>query len=165
MAMSNPGRFRHDESAVEGLPMTLIISMVILAITVPLIFGSLRAYDRGRVEAELTTEIDNFISMAQLVYTSGPGNSAVVEFNAVGGSMTQIDYIHFGDEIGGELASTIRYRLQGQQEKIYAITSPNVPMLSAEYTAFQLSSGTHIVLVECIMGDDARATICMSLAQ
>jgi len=147
-----PNTLRGERNAVEGLPLTMIIVMVVLAITIPLIFGSLRAYDRGRVEAELVSEMNDFASMAQLIYTSGPGNSALIEFNAVAGSMTGIDYVIFGDEPGAGLASTIRYKFQGLDEQIMLVSSPNVPMMSNESAGFQLSSGNYQILVECLSG-------------
>ena len=151
-----------DRNAVEGLPLTMIIVMIVLAITIPMIFGSLRAYDRGRVEAAMTSEINDFASMVQLIFISGPGNSAIIDFDAASGSMTGIDYVAFGDEPGAGLASTIRYKLQGQEEFIMLISSPNVPMMSNESEEFRLSSGNYRILAECMTGyldsNDTKST-------
>jgi len=148
-----PHSIGRDNKAIEGLPLTMIVVMVVLAITIPLIIGSLRAYDRGRVEQELASEIDRFISMVQLVYTSGPGNSAVIEFNAASGSMTHIDSVIFGDEPGGSMASIIRYTITGRVEVMTLLESPNVPMMSSSNTSFEISSGNYKIMAECVFGN------------
>ena len=147
-----PHSLGKNNKAIEGLPLTMIVVMVVLAITIPLIIGSLRAYDRGRVEQEIASEIDQFISMVQLVYTSGPGNSAVIDFNAASGSMTHIECVKFGDEPGGSMASVIRYTIQGRPEVMVLLESPNVPMMSSGNTSFQISSGSYSIMAECIVG-------------
>ena len=145
-----PHSLGKNNKAIEGLPLTMIVVMVVLAITVPLIIGSLRAYDRGRVEQEIASEIDRFISLVQLVYTSGPGNSAIIEFNAASGSMAHIDYVIFGDDLGGNMASVIRYTIQGRAEVMTILESPNVPMMSSDNSTFQISSGNYRILAECV---------------
>lgn len=142
-----------NNNAIEGLPLTMIVVMVVLAITIPLIIGSLRAYDRGRVEQEIASEIGRFISMVQLVYTSGPGNSVVIDFNAPSGSMTHIDCVKFGDEPGGNMSSVIRYMIHGRAEVMVLLESPNVPMISQNNTAFHISSGGYRIMAECISGN------------
>lgn len=143
-------QFVADCHAVEGLPLNMIIVMTVLAITVPLIFGSLQAYDRGRIEASLASEIDNFIAMAQLIYVSGPGNSALIEFSAAGGSFSGIDSVTFGDAAGGNMASVIRYVVHNSPEQLILLSSPNVPMMSEELGAFEIQSGSYIILAECV---------------
>ncbi|MFO7618905.1 MAG: hypothetical protein R6W91_04545 [Thermoplasmata archaeon] len=149
-ASAGQARLQSNCAAMEGVPLTLLITMVVLAITVPLIFGSLRAYDRARVETTLMSEIDSFISAVQLIYTSGPGNSAVIDFNAAPGSMTGIDYLAFGDEPGGGMASTIRYKVQSRPESMVPVSSPNVPMMSSGGIEFKIASGNHQIRAECI---------------
>lgn len=141
-----------DCQAVEGLPLTMIIVMVILAITIPLIFGSLRTYDRERTEAALISEIDSFITAVQLIYVSGPGNGAVIEFEAKDGSFSGIDTVTFGDSAGGSMASVVRYILSDGPERMVLLSSPNVPMMSEEHTSFEIMSGSYDLLAECVSG-------------
>jgi hypothetical protein len=150
--------FRHDTDAVEGLPLRLIIAMVILAITVPATLGSFRAYDRNRVETCLLSEIDALSSAVKTVYISGPGNSAAIEFNPVSGSMTDVESVTFGDIPGGDMASAIRYRLQGRAECIVPVVSPNVPMSGADGAPLRLTSGNYVIMAECMnSGTDLNA--------
>lgn len=130
----------------------MIIAMVVLAITVPIVFGTLKAYDRGRVETSLISEIDSFISQVQLIYTSGPGNSAVIAFDASDSSFTRISNVTFGSPPGGSMASVIRYTISGQAEQMVQLLSPSVPMMSPGNETFVISSGTHDIWAECISG-------------
>jgi hypothetical protein len=143
------------QDAVEGLPLTLLVTMVVLAITIPLVFGSFRAYDRGRVEAMITAEIDEFISSIQTIYYSGPGNSILVDFEAIPGAMTGIDYVIFGDSQGGNLTSVIRYKLQNSPERLVAVISPNVPMVSIDGSGLSVSPGTSNIKAECVSANDS----------
>ncbi|MDO9537287.1 MAG: hypothetical protein Q7J68_03100 [Thermoplasmata archaeon] len=169
---SSSRRLKESLSGVDGLPMTLVITMIVLAITVPLVFGSLRIYDRSRTETNLQAEIDSFISMVQMVYTSGPGNSVQINFNAANGGLTTIDSVMFGDVPGGAMASVIRYTIQGRQEAMVLIESPNVPMLSMDNSTFLISSGSYTIIVECesgqydLNGDGfySDTYVCLSLA-
>ena len=148
-------RSRHipfDDNGIEGLPLTLIIVMIVLAITVPLVFGSLRAYDRSRIETSLISEIDDFISLVQLVYTSGPGNSVVVDFNVQTGSFVGIDSVTFGDAAGGDMASVIRYIVDDRPEQLIILKNPNVPMMSLDNESFQIPSGSYRIKADCAMG-------------
>ena len=138
-----------DAGAVEGLPLNLMVTMIVLAITVPLVFGSFRTYDRDRTEAGLVSGIGDVIAAVQFVYTSGPGNSAAVDFKATPGSMTGIDYIIFGDEPGGDMVSAIRYKIQGRAESVVLVASPNVPMSTAGGTGLNISAGAYRIVAEC----------------
>jgi hypothetical protein len=147
--------------------------MIVLAITVPLVFGSLTAYDRARVEESLVAEIGEFIATVQLVYTSGPGNSAVIDFDVASGGFTSIDYVLFGDSPSGTMASAVRYAVQGEPESVIVASFPNVPMTSQEGEALQINSGEYKIMAECkasqedlnVDGYSPDAIISLSLAQ
>jgi hypothetical protein len=158
---------RRNRDAVEGLPMTLMVTMIILAITLPMIFGALRSYDRARVESSLISEIEGFMGVVQQLYVSGPGNSARIEFNAMSGSMTGVEYVILGDEPGGSMASVIRYKLQNAPEKAMAISSPNVPLGSWADSAFSIQSGKYFIRAECttVPGEVPAVMVLLELAQ
>ncbi len=151
-----------DTRAVEGLPLKLIITAIVLAITIPLMFGALKTYDKSKVEQEISAEIDRFISTVQLVYSSGPGNSAVLEFRAAKGTFTGLDYVKFGDEPGSNYSSVIRYKISGMQEVPAVIRSPNVPMMSTGNSTFEIMGGDYSIIAECMtsqsdLNDDGLA--------
>ena len=151
-----------DTRAVEGLPLKLIITAIVLAITIPLMFGALKTYDKSKVEQELSSEIDEFISAVQLIYSSGPGNSAALEFRAAKGTFTGLDYVKFGDEPGGDYSSVIWYRISGMSEVPKVIQSPNVPMMSSSNLTFEIMAGNYEIIAECLtsqsdLNDDGLA--------
>lgn len=139
-----------DTRAVEGLPLKLIVTAIVLAITIPLMFGALKTYDKSKVELELNSEIDGFISAVQLIYSSGPGNSAILEFRAARGSFTGLDYVKFGDQPGGNYSSVIQYKINGMQEVLRVIQLPNVPMMSSSNLTFEIMAGNYEIIAECL---------------
>ena len=161
--VSSRGNLRISSAGIEGLPLTLIITMIVLAITLPMIFGSLRAYDRARVETALESEINRFISAVQTVYIAGPGNSAAIDFHALDGSMTGIESVSFGDVPNGSFASSVRYTLQGRAERAIPISQPSAPMVTDEDTALKIGAGNYKIQAECItspadLNGDGRIT-------
>ena len=144
---------RNNHGSVEGLPLQLIIVAVVLAITVPLMFGALRTYDKSKVENELHSEINEFISAAQLVFVSGPGNRMMVKFHAADGAFTSLDYVKFGDGPGSNYSSVIRYKIGGMQEVPVVLKNPNVPMMSIEDNEFILMPGQYEIIVECFASE------------
>lgn len=143
------------DDGVEGLPMTLAVTMVVLAITVPLIIGGFRSYDRARVESELLSEIEGFASSVQALYSSGPGNSAILEFDAPDGALASVESVAFGDVLGGNRSSTARYIISGRSEVMFAIASPNVPMYSPrDDGGLILASGRYRIIAECLVASE-----------
>ena len=142
---------RSDNSAVEGLPIKLIITAIVLAITVPIIFASLRSYDRASVEQQLASEIDRFIGLVQLTYTAGPGNSALIEFDVPSGTFTRVERISFGDAPGGAMISVIEYEIRGASPVPVVVESPNVPMMCSGNITFEIASGSYDIVAECLV--------------
>jgi len=142
-----------DLSAVEGMPLRMMAVMVVLAISIPLVIGSFRAYDTGRAEASVSSEIRNLISAVQNIYASGEGNSMSLGFMTGGGSLARVDSVTFGDVLGGELSSTIRYRLHGRTERIVVVESPNVPITGPGGMPLGVGQGSYRILAECLRSD------------
>jgi hypothetical protein len=163
------GNLSKSAAGIEGLPLTLIITMVVLAITVPMIFGSLRAYDRARVETALESEINRFTSAVQTVYIAGPGNSVAIDFHALDGSMTGVESVRFGDVPNGSFASSVRYILQSRAECVVPMSQPSVPMGADDGCALQIGSGKYKIQAECIIsptdlnGDGRLSDTCVRL--
>jgi hypothetical protein len=143
------------DGAVEGLPMSLAVTMIVLAITVPLILGGFRAYDRSRVEAELESEIGSAMAVIQMLYASGPGNSAMLEFSAAAGAFSSVEGVTFGDSPRSALSTTVRYSLAGRAEVVLPTGPPAVPMMTAAGTGLSLGGGSHRIFAECLAtGED-----------
>lgn len=135
---------------IEGLPLQLIITMVVLAITIPLMFGGLKSYDRSRLETEINAQIEEFAASAQILLISGPGNSATVDFTAPSGGLNRLDYMMFGDVPGGNFSSVIRYRIAGHQEASVLLRDPNVPMADDSDKTLELMPGEYRLNIRCL---------------
>jgi hypothetical protein len=159
-----------DGEAIEGMPLKLMIIALVMAITVPLIFAALRSFDASRVENELVAEINDFIATVQTIYTSGPGNSAVIDFEATGGSFADVEKVIFGDALGGQMRSVVRYQLRNGMETPIVAESPNVPMSTENNTALEIGAGNYQIKAECnvasvdINGDGIARDLCVFLS-
>jgi hypothetical protein len=155
--------------AIEGMPLKLMIVALVMAITVPLIFTALRGFDVSKVENELVAEINDFIETIQMVYTSGPGNSAIIDFGTPDGSFTEVEKVIFGDVPGGQMRSVIRYQLRNGLETLIVVESPNVPMTTESNTALKIGAGNYAIKAECrvasvdINGDGIARDLCVFL--
>jgi len=138
-----------SRDGLEGLPLQLIITAIILAITVPMMFGALRNYDRSMTRQNLVEEIDDFAAGVQNLFMMGPGNSQTFEFTASGSAFCRPEQIMFGDNPTGEFQSVIRFRISGMAEEYRVIQSPNVPMMNIENETLEILSGTHMIIAEC----------------
>ncbi len=139
-----------DTGSVEGLPLQLIITAIVLAITVPMMFGALRTYDITRTATEMDKLVEDIASRAQLVFVSGPGNSILLEISVPTPSFGNIEYLRLGDNPGGNFSSTIRYRMSSGGEVIHVIESPNVPVVSPSETFLDIMPGKYELMLKCI---------------
>ena len=144
---------KDSASSIEGLPLQLIITAVVLAITVPIMFGGLNSYDQSKLETELMGEIQGFISDVQQIYLAGPGNSATMNFVVPNGALNSADYVIFGDGPQGNYSSVIRYRISGESEVPVVVASPNVPMMSEENAGLEVIPGTYSIIISCQSAD------------
>lgn len=142
-------RLWQNTLGIEGVPLKLMIVAIILAITVPLIFSSLRAYDFSRVEQELIAELDEFVATVRMIYTSGPGNSALIMFDVPEGSFAKVECVRMGDALGGTMSSVVGHQLRGRQEVLRLIENPNVPLTSSDNDTLELLMGHHEIRAEC----------------
>jgi hypothetical protein len=135
---------------MEGMPLKLMIAAIVVAITVPLIFTSLRAYDYSSVEQQLLTEISEFCALVQSLFMMGPGNTALHEFRIPEGSFAKVDEVRIGDTLGGNRSNIIGFRLLGRTEKLTAIQDPCVPLSSRDNDSLILSAGIKKIRLECV---------------
>ncbi len=142
-----------DPEGIEGVPIKLLVVAIVLAITVPLIFSALRSYDHARVEQGLEAELDEFVTMVQTIYVSGPGNGVTMEIDIPSGTFSRVETISFGDVLGGSMSSVIRYRLQGRAESLLVLKNPNVPMTGIDNSSLEIASGHYEILAECFVTD------------
>ncbi|OGR08743.1 MAG: hypothetical protein A2341_17935 [Deltaproteobacteria bacterium RIFOXYB12_FULL_58_9] len=142
---SRPGR-----DGLEGLPLQMAIVAVVMAISSPIIYGGLRAYESSALENKVASEAGAMAELAKLLYIGGPGNAQALEVDLRGGLTSNVDYLLVGDVPGGAYESCIRYRIKGQAEKALLIEEPNTPLCGPGGEPLRLLEGTHRLMLECV---------------
>ena len=109
-------RLNSDWRGVEGIPLKLLITMVILAISLPILFTWLSAYDASQLRAALQTTVSRLTQYAESAYAS-PESSRCVSVNVPAGTFVRATYVRIGGAVGDSfLRESIAYQLEGQRE-------------------------------------------------
>jgi len=140
-----------NEEGVEGIPFKLIIIVLIMALSIPLIFGGLENYDRTQTENDFRNELEFLITRAKQVYFGGTGNADNVEVNFRNSLFTRIEYIEIGDGPEG-IWSSIRYKLNHKGVETIVIEHPNIPLAyndNGNFKSLEIGSGRFTIHLEC----------------
>jgi len=138
-----------DNCGLEGLPLQLTIVAIVLAISSPIIYNGFKAYETGKIEAQLGAEAGAIGDMAKLVYTGGVGNAQHLKVSLRGGATSHADYLLVGDNPGGPYQCCVRYRAEGSSEQSMVVKDPNVPMRSPQGGTLKLLEGNYDLMIEC----------------
>src|SRR3972149_7110733 len=91
-------RINRDRCGVEGIPLKLLITMVILAISLPMLFSWLHAYDGSQLRASLQTTVSRLTQYAGSAHAS-PESRRCVEVTVPTGTFVRSKHVRIG---GGE---------------------------------------------------------------
>jgi hypothetical protein len=142
-------RLRPGIGGLEGLPLKIAIVAVVMAISSPIIYGSLRAYESAKLEGQMGAEASAIAELAKLLFIGGAGNAQQLTVKLRGGATSNVDYMLVGDTTNGTYESCIRYRVKGMAEKTLLVSSPNVPLRGADGAPLKILEGKHSLMLEC----------------
>lgn len=78
-------RLRKNRKGVMGLPIKLMVTMTIIAISLPALTGIMDDSERGMADAEMGQEVERFMNAAVLAHRSGDGSSRTVSISLPAG--------------------------------------------------------------------------------
>ena len=137
-----------DRKGIEGFPLQLLITFIVIAIVVPFTWNYFSIYSEQQTRDVIQNQFQYFEAAVRDVYSMGPGNTRVVEMNIDGGMMAQIDYVKFGSTPGDAWSnlSSCRYRISGHSEQLLMITNPNIPMVNLS-GGLEIGSGNWMISI------------------
>lgn len=138
---------RADEKGLEGLPLKLLITAIVMGISIPAILATWSNVEKVQVENSLRSEMNYLILRIHQVHRAGPGTSISLDVNLDSGMFTSIDYVLVGDSQGSPLKGTIRWKLGGEQEKVIPIKD-GIPVCGKDGKAFRLTEGHSSLYLE-----------------
>jgi len=117
-------RLNRDRRGVEGIPLKLLITMVVLAISLPLMFTWLSAYDGSQLRASLQTAVSRLTQYAESAYAS-PESRRCVEVTVPTGTFVRSRHIRIGWNEGDPfLRESIAYQVEGGNEFATTVAFP-----------------------------------------
>ncbi len=114
---------------MEGMPLQLLISMLIIAMLAPILFSSLQTYQVSQVEMEVRQEIVRIINVAREVYLGGMGNIRTLEIELPSGPFCSLTSLSIGGG-GAPSCYLVSYRLSTGERSSYLVKSPEFPICS-----------------------------------
>ena len=78
-------RLRKNRKGVMGLPIKLMVTMTIIAISLPALTGIMDDSERGMADAEMGQEAERFMNAAVLAHRSGDGSTRTVSISLPAG--------------------------------------------------------------------------------
>ena len=78
-------RLRKNKKGVMSLPIKLMVTMMIIAISLPALTGIMDDSERGMADAEMGQETERFMNAAVLAHRSGDGSSRTVSISLPAG--------------------------------------------------------------------------------
>ena len=142
-------RIRADNRGVEGLPLNLMVSLLVLAIALPQAFLWFDAYSLERADSGTREEVGAILSAARQCYFQGVGNSRSVDVDLRGAYGHELRRVTIGDALpNGERRCLASYKIGGQGEQLL-VMEPSVPLTSPGNAALSFGAGSHTVIAEC----------------
>ncbi len=142
-----PRILKEDKDAIEGLPLELLVICVVIAITIPTVWGFAGMYIRQQTENDLMVELEHLKKTVEEVGSSEEGNMRIIEMDLSGHPLARIDYV----EIGGEIPGTeyVRYRIRGREESAYKLGGFNLANISGgEPVILDISGEENVFMVK-----------------
>jgi len=78
-------RLRKNKKGVMSLPIKLMVTMMIIAVSLPALTGIMDDSERGMADAEMGQEAERFMNAAVLAHRSGDGSTRTVSISLPAG--------------------------------------------------------------------------------
>ncbi len=141
-------RLENDDSALEGLPLQLLIIALVLSIGLPVVYSSIRYHDTQRVLQDLEEKAIFIEEKSRQIYLHGEGNSDVLTLKLEDGIFQQIKFMEITNET---FTNQIQWKLNHGHGGRHFIED-DIPLIS-EATPLRLGRGEHRLRFECEFGN------------
>ena len=133
-------RIRSDCSALESIPLRLMIIAVVAALSVVPAAEALETLESKDFVRRAVLQLECVISTAQVLAIEGPGSVRTVLLDFGGGGSVRFDSISIGDREGGSNMSSAILTLSSGARIVRSASDPPVCMRSPEGHAVHLET-------------------------
>ena len=141
---------RLDRRGIEGMPLKLLLTSLLISLTLPTVLGALQDYDRTLKVEELKVAVQKIRSAALSAYLAGPGNVRTVPIDLdIGGKVGQAS-ITLGGRPGTSDSTVIRYFLQGSEMGSVFLLEPKVSIVPVGGELLKIDGSITSLRLECV---------------
>ncbi|MDD1769502.1 MAG: hypothetical protein LUO79_00280 [Methanomassiliicoccales archaeon] len=145
---------RLDRRGIEGMPLKLLLTSLLISLTLPTVLGSLQGYDRATKVEELKVAVQKIRSAALSAYLAGPGNVRTVPIDLDLGGKSQAS-ITLGGRPGTSNSTVIRYFLQGSEMGSVFLLEPKVSIVPEDGESLKIDGSITNLRLECVYNGGA----------
>ena len=142
------GSLRTDDSAIEHIPLQLIIILVVLAISLPIVVMGWMSFDRAQVESRVQSELTTLSTRIGSICNNGNGNANKLPLDLRGGTFTKLEYVEVGGAILGDSDRLITWKMEGGSVRHIIIENGARASVGGN-ESLHLGSGSYTVHYEC----------------
>ena len=117
-------KLTRDSRGVEGIPLKLVITMVVLALSLPALFGWLYAYDGSQLRSALQATVSRLTQYAESAYAS-PESRRCLDVPVPTGTFVRARHVRIGGAEGDSfLRESIAYQVERENEFATTVAFP-----------------------------------------
>ena len=132
-------RLREDRTALETIPLRLMIIAVVASMSVVPAAQALDGLENREFMRRADLQLERIISTAQLLAIAGPGNVRTIDLDFGGDGSVRFESVVIGDRQGGANISSAILRLSTGALKVHTATDPPVWMMAETGTGLVLT--------------------------
>ncbi|MCE5296723.1 MAG: hypothetical protein LLG16_06430 [Euryarchaeota archaeon] len=141
-----------DRSALEGMPLKLVIISMLIALTVPTVYGALGNFEEVTVTNSLKNEVEELASIVQDLIMMGPGNQRTVTVSVPSDG----SFLTIGGASRSDMMS-IGYGTKGGEVVRYYLTDPNVLFVTPTIGGLVIEGPGCEMCFRCVEGPSGRS--------
>jgi hypothetical protein len=135
-----------DRRGVEGLPLRLLVTAAVLALTLPAVASGLLVHDLHRTDDRIRGELARVLTVAGRLALAG-GGRATLDLDLRSGVFTSLQSATLRNVSGTGVAE---YTLGSQPPRL--VTVPGTPPLDLGASGFTAGPGMHTLVLEVDRG-------------
>jgi hypothetical protein len=142
-----------DRRALEGMPLKLLITSLVISLTAPVVAGSLDSFDRSTARSSLIVEGSQLGRAIEEVMSSGEGNRRIVDVNVLSGEAKWPMRLEIGGPLDDPSSLTIRCTNGDLSFHNIVLHDPPARCCGTNGQAVVLEVGQYKLSIECIPSD------------
>lgn len=149
-----------DLSAVEALPLRLLIVSVVAGLSVVPAADALQTLQNRGFLDRCSIQLESIVHTAQLISLEGIGSRRTIDVNLDSGGSLRMGSMSLGDMLGGPAMSSVILELSGGQKMIRQASEPFVWLASERHASLVVESPIFTLCLTASEIDGERLVCC-----